>query len=320
MNHKLFTRTAICASLAGASLMVSSAAFAAQMLSIADSYHNLGANNTRTTTPNGGTPPNHSNDTAEICVFCHTPHGGDNTAAVPIWNRKLNDPTSYTRYSSLGTSTFDATEAPIGSVTIACLSCHDGTQAIDSVINAPGSGGYNANGARIGNNFVGADQTNGQLATGIVQNLGTDLSNDHPVSMQYAGGGVSVSTPTGPSRDLDFVAGGTQTHPRGFTLNSEAAPSSSSLTRLWWIERNDLSLNNGGRDRTDIILYSRDEASVPGGEQPFVECGSCHDPHNVDNPTFLRVSNGIPASLQADFPDAVDPLYGSALCLTCHTK
>ena len=39
-------------------------------------------------------------------------------------------------------------------------------------------------------------------------------------------------------------------------------------------------------------LYTRLEAEtgVSGGEQPFVECGSCHDPHNVDNPTFLRVS------------------------------
>jgi len=327
MNHKLFSKTAVCMSLAGASLMVSSASFAAVtpytgggMSSIADSYHNLGANNRRTTTPNGGSPSNHSTDTAEICVFCHTPHGGDNTAAVPIWNRKLNDPTTYTRYSSIGTSTFDATEAPVGSVTIACLSCHDGTQAIDSVINAPGSGGYNANGARIGNGFGGADQTAGQLATGIVQNLGTDLSNDHPVSMQYAGGGISTTTPSGTTNDPDFVAGGSQTHPRGFTLNNKAAPTSSSLSTLWWIERNDLSLNPADRDRTDIILYSRDESLVPGGEQPFVECGSCHDPHNVDNPTFLRVSNGIPTTLQADFPDAVDPDYGSALCLTCHTK
>ena len=192
----------------------------------------------------------------------------------------------------------------------------------DILINAPGSGGYDPNGARIGNNFVGDDQVNGQLAPGIVQNLGTDLSNDHPVSMQYAGGGVSTSALDGPTLDPDFVAGQNDAHPRGFTLNNQAAPATSNLTTLWWIERNDLSLNNGGRDRTDIILYTRlqAETGVAGGEQPFVECGSCHDPHNVDNPTFLRVSNGVPSALQADFPNAVDPNYGSALCLTCHTK
>ena len=323
MNHNLFTKAAICAGIAGASLIVSSTAFSAvPMSSIADSYHNLGANNQRATTPNGGSPSNKSLDTAEICVFCHTPHGGDTGAAVPIWNRKLNAASSYQRYSEIGTSTFDAQEAPVGSVTIACLSCHDGTQAIDSVINAPGSGGYNPDGARIGTNFEGADQSGGILAGGIVQNLGTDLRNDHPVSMQYAGGGVSTATPSGPTNDPDFVAlEPDQAHPRGFTLENMAAPNPT-LGTLWWIERNDLSLNNGGRDRTDIILYTRIEGDtgIAGGPQPFVECGSCHDPHNIDNPTFLRVSNGIPASLQNDFPTAVDPLYGSALCLTCHTK
>ena len=320
MNHKLFSRTAICASVAGAALMASSTVFGAALQSIADSYHNLGANNTIGRTPNdpNGTA-NHSNDTGEICVFCHTPHGGDSSAAVPIWNRKLNAASSYTRYSSLGTSTFDATEAPVGSVTIACLSCHDGTQAIDSVINAPGSGGYNPDGARIGTGFVGDDQTNGALRLGIVQNLGQDLTNDHPVSMQYAGGGVSVSALDGPTNDPDFVAGQNEAHPRAFTLDNELAPSTSSLSRLWWIERGTLSLNPLGRDRTDIILYTRLEGETGiTGEQPFVECGSCHDPHNVDNPTFLRVSNGVADTTQ--FPNAVDPNYGSALCLTCHTK
>lgn len=305
-------------------VLFSNSLFAAvPMNSIADSYHNLGSTNSRATTPNGGTPPNHSLDTAEICVFCHTPHGGDNAAAVPIWNRKLGEPAGYVRYSELGTSTFDATEAPVGSVSIACLSCHDGTQAIDSVINAPGSGGYNPDGARIGTNFVGDDQFSAQLVEDIVQNLGQDLSNDHPISMQYAGGGISAADPNGPTDDPDFVADANAPHPRGFTLMNMPAPNpNSGITTLWWIERNDLSMWTGGRDRTDIILYTRPETEtgVPGGEQPFVECGSCHDPHNVDNPTFLRVSNGIPQSLQNDFPNSVDPDYGSALCLTCHTK
>jgi hypothetical protein len=333
MNHKFFTKSAVYAGIAGAALL-SSSAFAASvpggtgdllgraMTSIFDSYHNLGSTNLRTSTPNGGSPANQSDSTAEICVFCHTPHGGDNTAAVPIWNRKLGDPTQYTRYSDLGTSTFDATEAPIGSVTIACLSCHDGTQAIDSVINAPGSGGFTPDGARIGT-MIGDDQVNGQLAPGIVQNLGTDLSNDHPVSMQYAGGGVNESAVDGPSNDPDFVAGANpKDHPQGFTLNNMSAPTTAPINILWWIERGAESLNNGSRDRTDIIFYTRLESDtgVAGGEQPFVECGSCHDPHNVDNPTFLRVSNGIPAALATDFPNAVSPDRGSALCLTCHIK
>jgi hypothetical protein len=40
--------------------------------------------------------------TKEICVFCHTPHGGDSSAAVPIWNRHLI-PSGFETYDQLGT-------------------------------------------------------------------------------------------------------------------------------------------------------------------------------------------------------------------------
>jgi cytochrome c556 len=331
MKQVKFTKTAVGAAIAGVSLIAASSAFAApttkQMFSIADSWHNLGSGNIKGGTPNdaAGTA-NHSADTAEVCVFCHTPHGGDNTAAVPIWNRKLTDPTVYTRYSDLGTTTFDATEAPIGSVTIACLSCHDGTNAIDNVINAPGSGGYDPNGAQIGPNFTGSDQIGGKIDPSVVQMLGTDLSNDHPVSMQYAGGGISISAPAGPSNDPDFVAGSNpKPHPKNYTLNAVAAPANAQITTLWWIERGvgtEFSLS-AGRDREDIILYTRIESgtgkpAIDGIEQPFVECGSCHDPHNIDNPTFLRVSNGVPTDSTSGFPNANGSPSG--LCLSCHIK
>jgi hypothetical protein len=335
MNHKQLTKVGVGVAIVGATLFATSSAFAAAtttpMKSIADSWHNLGSGNIKSTTPNGGTPSNHSNDTAEVCVFCHTPHGGDNSASVPLWNRQLglSGTATYKRYSDLGTSTFDASEAPVGSVTIACLSCHDGTQAIDSVLNAPGSGGWTGTAARLGTNFGGADQANGQLAptaSGVVQNLGTDLSNDHPVSMQYAGGGVRVGQLDGPTNDRDFVAGSNPVaHPAGFTLEHIAAGQGAQggITTLWWIERGGDSLVAGTRDREDVILYTRIEngtgnARIDGIEQPFVECGSCHDPHNVSNPTFLRVSNGVPADSVAGFPN---PNGGpSGLCLTCHIK
>ncbi|MEO5371478.1 MAG: hypothetical protein H7833_15530, partial [Magnetococcus sp. DMHC-1] len=115
--------------------------------------------------------------TGEVCVFCHTPHGANTSASAPLWNKSLPDAGTYTRYSSLGTSTLDGAEAPIGSVSLACLSCHDGSQAMDVMINAPGSGGYNASGASA---FSLA-----AMSGTPIPNLGKDLSNDHPVSIQY---------------------------------------------------------------------------------------------------------------------------------------
>ncbi len=330
-----YSHKKLAASLVGvAATMVVSSASAAPINSIAESWHNLGAGNSKGVTPNGGAPANHSNATGEICVFCHTPHGADNAAAIPIWNRNISTPPTYKRYSDLGTSTFDATEAVIGSITIGCLSCHDGTQGIDALLNAPGSGNYTAPASLGGTvpppqlgGFVGDDAIDGKLKPEgvIVQNLGIDLTNDHPVSMQYGGGGIFIGNTLG-TRDPDFRL------PVETTIGSGST--------VWYIPGEQTALDIGGaeytlatslnpadRDRLDIILYTRNGAAdeseagqvLDAGAQPFVECGSCHDPHNVDNPTFLRISNTKP-----DTPGFEDFAAGnggpSALCLTCHDK
>jgi predicted CXXCH cytochrome family protein len=236
---------------------------------VANTPHNLG------TSAGGG--PNTFSATAEICVFCHTPHGGDTTAAVPLWNRTLAAPASYTTYDSLGSTSMDAAEAPVGSVSIACLSCHDGTQAMDTLLNDPGSGAVVAS-------FTGGTWTGNDRPQGIA-NLGQDLSNDHPIGIQYGGGGITVSAPTAATNDLDFVA------PDNAVINSST---------VWWVDTE--ATPNGTREKTDMQLYTRTEATVGNVAQPFVECASCHDPHS-EVATFLRVPN-----------------TGSAVCLACHNK
>lgn len=269
---------------------------------IAESVHNLGVTGAGPSA-NGGNRNQYSG-TAEICVFCHTPHGGDSSAAIPLWNRKLNNPAVYQTYDQLGTSTFDAQVADVGSVSIGCLSCHDGSIALDNLINEPGSGADNA-GFNAGK-WSGDDQQSGGIgdnpngafiASGLVQNLGQDLTNDHPVGMQFAGGGISASRPKlaqGETTDPDFA-------PVEFKVKDGRY--------LWWVE-NDWRTSGGDGERTkqDVLLYTRDANNgYPGQseQEPFVECASCHDPHETVNPTFLRISN-------TDTP--------SGLCLTCHVK
>jgi predicted CXXCH cytochrome family protein len=236
---------------------------------VSNTKHNLGS---------GGSGPNTYPNTAEICVFCHTPHGGDTTAAVPLWNRTLAAPASYTTYDSLGSTSMDGAEAPVGSVSIACLSCHDGTQAMDSLLNEPGSGAVVA--GFSGGTWSGNDRPQG------IANLGTDLSNDHPIGIQYGGGGITTSAVSGPVNDVDFVA------TANTVLNG---------TTVWWVDTE--LAPNGTREKTDMQLYTRSVASIDGGlAQPFVECASCHDPHS-EVTTFLRVVND-----------------GSAVCLACHNK
>jgi hypothetical protein len=234
----------------------------------------------------GGNAQGQTANTDEVCVFCHTPHGSDTAAPVPLWNKVLGAPGSYTQYSTLQTPTFDSQEAPVGSVSLACLSCHDGTQAMDVVLNLPGSGGFNAAGAQVDPVALGT-------MTGTpVPMLGTDLTNDHPISMQYGGGGPLATDPdgvfTGALGDQDFV------DPVKATVNTNP---------IWWV---DSPVGTAlTREKTDMILYARPDL---GTVQPFVECGSCHDPHNdtTQGPTsvaFLRIPN-----------------TASQICTTCHTK
>ena len=268
---------------------------------IAESVHNLGVTGTGPSA-NGGSR-NQFTGTAEICVFCHTPHGGDSSAAAPLWNRNLNTPSAYSTYDQLGTSTFDAKIADVGSVSIACLSCHDGTIALDSMINEPGSGadnpGFSAGSWRGDDNSpggVGENDNRAVLKPGIVQNLGTDLTNDHPIGMQFAGGGISASRPLlpqGETNDPDFA---------------EVLYKVKDGQFLWWVDRDWRTGGDGERTKRDVVLYTRDASNgYPGQseQEPFVECASCHDPHTTENPTFLRISN-------TETP--------SGLCLTCHVK
>lgn len=99
--------------------------------------------------------------TNQICIFCHTPHNANTTVAdSPLWNHAVTGAT-FTLYDS---PTLDATTAQPGGVSKLCLSCHDGTVAIDS---------YGAH--------VGTDK----LVAGDGAYIGTDLSNDHPISFTY---------------------------------------------------------------------------------------------------------------------------------------
>jgi hypothetical protein len=252
---------------------------------IADTKHNLGGGA-------GIVGRNQVTDTAEICVFCHTPHGGDTTAAVPLWNKRLNAGAGYTTYDTLQLPSLDGAVAPVGSISLACLSCHDGTQAMDNIINAPGSGNVVADGGGAdGRTYSWSGPTvnaTGRISGGAAL-IGTDLSNDHPIGVQYCGGGLGVAG--GICRDGDFQ------QPQTTTING---------AQIYWVET-----GGSGKQRTDLPLYQR----TTGGLGPMVECGSCHDPHvssgqagpagtgRTAGETFLRISNA-----------------GSGVCLACHIK
>lgn len=244
------------------------------------------------------------NDYREVCVYCHTPHGANSTTNAPLWNRTQNPNNNYITYAQLGTSTLTQPVSQPGINSLTCLSCHDGTTAVDSIINMPGSGRYQeSQEISVDQNFLATWQqrdgssipagshqalTSGtgclvchsQSGSGnafplagdfAIFEIGLDLRNDHPVGIRF---------PVG-SDDFNSTSGTTARGDAFFDLDGDSR-----------------------MDKGEVRLYETSEG-------PEVECASCHDPHGVEsagagsqfNPTFLRVSN-----------------VGSALCMTCHVK
>jgi len=115
-----------------------------------------------------------TNDGGEICQPCHTPHN-----AKPIgylWNHSHRADSAYAKWEG----------STLGSASLSCLSCHDGQTSVDDY--------YGATAATAGKLF-------GRKA------LGLDLTNDHPVGVEYptssryaakgtvyGGPGISVGT------------------------------------------------------------------------------------------------------------------------------
>lgn len=130
-------------------------AIAAQSQTVINTVHNLSAS---------GPGDIRAVSETEICVFCHTPHNSRPTS--PLWNR--DDPgVIYDLYHS---STVQASPGQPDGSSLLCLSCHDGTIALGSILSR---------------------NTDISLTGGITylppgpSNLSGDISDDHPVSFEY---------------------------------------------------------------------------------------------------------------------------------------
>lgn len=224
----------------------------------------------------------YSPQTGEICVFCHTPHGGVDSSSVrgPLWNRHLSQGGSggYKLYDQVWSRSFEGEThpgAPTGYSRL-CLSCHDGTIALGSLVNNPGSGGFSSVAQETvavveypntNNSGITMPAGGGEFG-GDTRRLGTDLTNDHPVSFRFDSA-LALA-------DGELVDPGPPTS--NISSNSPISP------------------------------LRRAEGTVPGVFDS-VQCTSCHNPHAVTYPKFLR------APIWQD-----DPVGSDILCLNCHEK
>lgn len=259
--------------------------FAARENNIRQTLHNLSASGPGTAKATTET---------QICVFCHTPHAA--TAGVgPLWNKTLSSAT-YTTYTS---STLDsisnqgltALPAPNGSAKL-CLSCHDGTLAVGNVNVLNGKGSLTQTGtiaiATTGYGTGGTMPAGDGTTTGFTRYLGTNLTNDHPISVTLD---AALSAADGEIRAVDanqkFPAG------TGTTLGVRG---------------------KGYHPKLPL------EPVGPQGKGQ-IECATCHDPHiretdaTMGNQKFLRLNR-----FQEQTPNGTYSQANDIICLTCHDR
>lgn len=288
---------------------------------VRNTLHNLGGGGSTFNNPN--ILPSGS-ATQEVCVFCHTPHGANTTSgAAPLWNRALPSSSGYTTYSS---PNFDSgsTGQPYG-VSLACLSCHDGTVALDALINASGSGGF-FGATPASNNTINPDSGSTMLL-----DAGTFSS-----ATRTTGGEANYAAMTGAAPFPNLTINLSDDHPISFAMGSTdpqfdsvSVTDSGSITLI----SNGASSGVPTDKRDAVRLYPATGGnSNAGNKTDWVECASCHNPH-APRPLFLRLPSAaglsgvtstttIPTTWGGDSTIvwADGPNRGSAVCLSCHTK
>lgn len=217
----------------------------------------------------------------EICIFCHTPHGGD--LRGQLWNRDMSAQSGkmYTHYDSATLSAAAKNSRPAGGTvskeSLLCLSCHDGSVGLGNIMNRsnrtgapPDNSATTIAGAMFGH--LGPNVGDTRDEWGNFQGLNDDLSDDHPISFSYSSVKDEYDTAT-PSR-------------------------ASELKTVAQAETN------------GVRFFGNDKR---------LECSSCHDPHVDYGDVWTSPNAGNPLHTKYK-PFLIRDNIGSALCLSCHSK
>ena len=280
-------------------VLLAAAQAAAQQSSVVDSPHNLSAD---------GPGPIHALSEAEVCIFCHTPH---NSAPIrPLWNRS----TPLDGYRIYSSRALDADPGqPTGSSKM-CLSCHDGTIALGAVLSRSSpiamAGGvtFIPNGA---------------------SNLGTDLSDDHPISFRFDS---SLAAKDPHLKDPALL-------PEAVRLDANSELQCTTCHDAHDDSRGMFLVMHNNNSELCVVCHNVGSTTITEHQ----DCNACHQPHSAPSgPYLLRGPNATDSCLRchdgshigaADIAsdlgklsihdtgspvDPPDPQYLHTTCTSCH--
>jgi predicted CXXCH cytochrome family protein len=262
--------------------------------SIVTSKHNLSVSGTGTVKATSET---------EICLFCHTPH--NSRPVAPLWNR--NDPgLTYTLYTS---SMLNALPGQPDGTSILCLSCHDGTVALGSVLSRPTT----------------INMSTGTFMPAGVSNLTKNLRNDHPVSFIYD---AALAAADGQLRDPSTIPPPVELKSGKVQCTSCHDPHKNIYSDFLVATSQNSNLCNSCHQRTYWTASSHNTSTKTWngtGPDPWPytqptmttvaqnACESCHNPHN-------GASNIMLLKYQAEESNCLDCHSGSVAAKNIATQ
>lgn len=240
--------------------------------SILDTKHNLSVS---------GPGPVKSITEEEVCVFCHTPHQARRDIPY-LWNREDSSVT-FTTYKS--STLYAVVGQPSGGSKL-CLSCHDGTIALGSVLSSP---------QEIP--FVGGIRF---MPEGLSK-LGTDISDDHPVSFLYD---AALAASNGELVSPALLTGNVKLDQSGLLQCTSCHDPHDDVYGKFLVQSNSYSgLCTSCHDLTDWLSSSHATSTsiwngMGGDPWPHTTyasvdenaCENCHRPHNAGGHARLLIN------------------------------
>jgi hypothetical protein len=290
--------------------------------------HNLSAAPDNSVTPSGGIVPiriNKASSETQVCVFCHTPHAAESIPGAPLWNRKLSSQT-YTPYTSnsLEADAAELAAAPGGTSKL-CLSCHDGTMAIDkvNVLN-----GLNDATIPMSSGASPVKMPSGSATTGFTRNLGINLSADHPISFTY---NSTIASRDGELRGPD----GTIVGNRAIGATKPKMPLDNNQIQCTTCHDPHLRDKTTSNGKAKFLRMNRFQVQQPTGNNfsstSDIICLACHDKAGASwaysahaNSQVATQTYTAAAAQQREFPSTLDtpanqnPPVWQVGCLNCH--
>lgn len=212
----------------------------------------------------------------QICIFCHTPHHASDVQ--PLWNR--NAPVS--AYRPYASNSLQATPGqPTGSSKL-CLSCHDGTIALGNVLSR--------------NQTIAMAGGMTTLPPGK-SNLGTDLSDDHPISFRYdtelAGKNTKLKSPNTVSSSTRLDAN------RELQCTSCHEPHNNRFGKF-------LVMDNSG---SQLCKSCHQQGHTAVAEH--ADCRACHQSHTAPSGPYLLKGATVTSTCISCHSSAPSPTKGT---------